>query len=74
MQMQGLPEFYELHLIILSIICLLSLLADRYAKTRDLVDERPGLGNSSLATLTRQYLVVYSIVMGLSCIILAACR
>ena len=64
--MEGLPEFYELHLIILSIVCLLSLLADRYSKKkqklRDVVDERHG--SSSLATLTRQYLVVYGIVMG----------
>lgn len=65
--MDGLPEFYELHLIILSIVCLLSLLADRYTKKSRIVkdvDER--LGSSSLATLTRQYLVVYAIVMGLS--------
>ena len=66
--MEGLPEFYELHLIILSVICLLSLLADRYSKKnrrlRDVVDERQG--SSSLATLTRQYLVVYGIVMGSS--------
>ena len=64
--MEGLPDFYELHLIILSIVCLLSLLADRYTKTKrklgDVVDER--LGSGSLATLTRQYLVVYGIVMG----------
>ena len=64
--MEGLPEFYELHLIILSIVCFLSLLADRYSKSnrkqRDAVDERQGSG--SLATLTRQYLVVYAIVMG----------
>ena len=68
--MDGLPEFYELHLILLSIVCLLSLLADRYSKKnrklRDVVDER--LGSSSLATLTRQYLVVYAIVMGSSTI------
>jgi MFS transporter, MFS domain-containing protein family, molybdate-anion transporter len=72
MQIQDLPEFYELHLILLSIFCLLSLLADRYAKTRQTsVDERPGSGNSSsLATLTRQYLVVYGIVMGSSYIII----
>ena len=67
--MDGLPEFYELHLIILSIICFLSLLVDRYSKknriVKDVVDERQG-GSSSLATLTRQYLVVYAIVMGLS--------
>jgi hypothetical protein len=62
--MEGLPEFYELHLIILSIVCLLSLLADRCTKKnrRDVVDER--LGTGSLATLMRQYLVVYGIVMG----------
>ena len=66
--MEGLPEFYELHLIVLSIVCLLSLLADRYSKTnrkpKDVVDERLGSGN--LTTLTRQYLVVYGIVMGSS--------
>lgn len=71
--MDGLPEFYELHLILLSIVCLLSLLADRYSKKnrklRDVVDER--LGSSSLATLTRQYLVVYAIVMGSSTISLS---
>ena len=63
--MEGLPEFYELHLIILSIVCLLSLLADKYQKKDRIpkdVDER--LGSGSLATLTRQYLVVYGIVMG----------
>ena len=64
--MEGLPEFYELHLIILSIVCLASLLADKYSKKNrrlgDVVDERLGSGN--LATLTRQYLVVYAIVMG----------
>lgn len=68
--MEGLPEFYELHLIVLSIICLLSLLADRYTKKRhrDLGDERllGSSSGSSLATLTRQYLVVYGIVMGSS--------
>lgn len=69
--MQSLPEFYELHLIILSIICVLSLLADRYIKTKQntrdatSVDERLGSGNSSsLAILTNKYLVVYGIVMG----------
>ena len=77
MQLQGPPEFYELHLIILSIICLLSLLADRYTKTKqnsgDVVDERPG-NSSSLATLTRQYLVVYGIVMSSSYIIILTAR
>ena len=66
--MEGLPEFYELHLIILSIICLLSLLADRYTKAKrkpgDVVDKQLLGGSNSLATLTRQYLVVYGIVMG----------
>jgi len=63
-QLQNLPEFYELNLIILSIICLLSLLADRYvvgAKSKQNVKEGD---SSSLATLTRKYLVVYGIVMG----------
>jgi hypothetical protein len=75
-QIQNLPDFYELHLIVLCIICFLSLLADRYlvgTKTKqnldDGVDERrlesAGSGSSSsLATLTRKYLVVYGIVMG----------
>ncbi|KAF8805737.1 DUF791-domain-containing protein [Phlegmacium glaucopus] len=67
-QLQNLPEFYELNLIILSIICLLSLLADRYAvgaktkqNSKDVADGR--LDNNALATLTRKYLVVYGIVM-----------
>lgn len=73
---QDLPEFYELHLIILSVICFLSLLADRYLvgstakqNVKDDVDERlleSGKGSSSLATLMRKYLVVYGIVMSLS--------
>lgn len=61
--MEGLPEFYELQLIILSIICLLSLLADRFSKTKRKVGDVV-LDSGSLASLTRQYLLVYGIVMG----------
>jgi hypothetical protein len=67
--------FYERQLVILSSICVLSLILERYfSKPRQLPkqspEERLENGSSprgstnSLAILTRQYLVVYALVMG----------
>ncbi|KAJ7119928.1 hypothetical protein C8R43DRAFT_1099133 [Mycena crocata] len=70
-------RFYEFQLLWLSIGCLVALLADRHASqnrrklaSKDSREERAeggltGSGTASaLAALTRQYLVVYAIVMG----------
>jgi hypothetical protein len=69
-------EFYELQLILLTLFCIFSLLLERLFSNRkqQLTKETPedrlengkhwhGATNS-LAALTRQYLVVYAIVMG----------
>ncbi|KAJ6489919.1 hypothetical protein C8R45DRAFT_200218 [Mycena sanguinolenta] len=70
-------NFYEFQLLWLSIGCLIALIADRRAAAgrkslvaKDIHEERAEGGLSAagtagaLATLTRQYLVVYAIVMG----------
>ncbi|KAJ7701188.1 DUF791-domain-containing protein [Mycena rosella] len=67
-------HYYEFQLLFLSIGCLVALIADRVAsqnrQQKDSHEERAegGLGGagsgSALAALTRQYLVVYAIVMG----------
>jgi hypothetical protein len=69
--------FYESQLIFLTAVCLLTLTLERYAsnlaannnhkrlsKDLDRVDTGHLKGRSLLAALTRQYLVVYAIVMG----------
>jgi hypothetical protein len=73
----GANRFYEFQLLWLSIGCLIALLADRRAAqtrrkltVKDSREERAegglsGSGTASaLAALTKQYLVVYAIVMG----------
>ncbi|KAG7448548.1 DUF791-domain-containing protein [Guyanagaster necrorhizus] len=71
------PQFYELQLIVLTSFCALTLLIDRHVTRRKsvklsmVVDHCLEQGvpaangeSKSLETLTRQYLVVYGIVMG----------
>lgn len=70
-------RFYYIQLIVLTVVCLFLLLIDRYVSkrrqgvkesTEDRLENGKGSTNS-LAVLTRQYLVVYAIVMG-KCILL----
>lgn len=67
------PGFYEQQLVVLTSFCLLSLLIDRHVtrrKANKAADDSLEQGipanseSKSLATLTRQYLVVYGVVMG----------
>ncbi|KAF8156026.1 hypothetical protein B0H34DRAFT_659078 [Crassisporium funariophilum] len=75
MQIQGIPAFYELQLIILSVVCVVSLIADRYLSSKARRNQakgevghqgngKSGSSNPALAALTRKYLVVYALVMG----------
>jgi hypothetical protein len=71
-------KFYEFQLLYLAVACVIGLLADRHAsKSRRRLSEKDsreeraeggglsGAGSAgALATLTRQYLLVYGIVMG----------
>ena len=65
-------HFYELQLIILGAFCLFILSierclsnSNREKRSKDLADsEHSGEKSNVLAALTRQYLVVYAIVMG----------
>ncbi|KAG1763695.1 hypothetical protein EDD22DRAFT_1042779 [Suillus occidentalis] len=68
--------FYELQLILLVSLCLIFLLLERHVSRRKESKEKdlhsaerlengePTASHNSLATLTRQYLIVYAIVMG----------
>ena len=66
--------FYEVQLLGLAVICVISLSIDRYVAGksakhgRESADDRLESGKSgspsALAALTRKYLVVYGIVMG----------
>ncbi|KAG2156927.1 uncharacterized protein EDB93DRAFT_1221426 [Suillus bovinus] len=68
--------FYELQLILLVFLCLIFLLLERHISRRKELKEKdlhtaerlengePTASHSFLATLTRQYLIVYAIVMG----------
>jgi len=70
--------FYEIQLLGLAIICVISLSIDRYVAGKsakhgkESADERLESGKSgsasALAVLTRKYLVVYGIVMGEFCV------
>ncbi|CAK5262093.1 unnamed protein product [Mycena citricolor] len=75
--MGEISKFYDIQLLILSALCLLALVLDRfYSMSRrkhaseDALAERAESGygitgtGEALATLTKQYLIVYSIVMG----------
>ena len=66
-------EFYESQLIVLTAFCLLTLAVERYLSRSNRRKLSQGLsgdetgslkGRGLLAALTRQYLVVYAIVMG----------
>lgn len=70
--------FYEIQLLGLAVICVISLSIDRYVAGKsakhgkESADERLESGKSgsasALAALTRKYLVVYGIVMGEFCV------
>jgi MFS transporter, MFS domain-containing protein family, molybdate-anion transporter len=65
-------QFYELNLVLLVAFCLISLLLERHASGRkpltksfDHAEEGKAVSvPNGLASLTRQYLIVYAIVMG----------
>lgn len=69
-------DFYQSQLCLLSVVCLVALLLERYASSgrkaspkgrEDLEDglaASPSTNPNTLAVLTRQYLIVYAIVMG----------
>jgi hypothetical protein len=69
--------FYELQLIVLVSLCLIFILLERHVSRRKESKEKdlhtaerlengePTASHNSLATLTRQYLIVYAIVMGM---------
>lgn len=60
-------DFYEAQLLRLTVVCIVSLVVENYVNKRKRGPdsrENTKLGGSSTATLMRQYLVVYAIVMG----------
>jgi MFS transporter, MFS domain-containing protein family, molybdate-anion transporter len=66
-------DFYELQLVLLTGLCLLSLSVEHFLsrksskpKHKELTRAYPEIGKNpnALVALTRQYLVVYAIVMG----------
>ena len=63
------PAFYELQLIILVVACAIWLLIDnQLSKARSPREKFSGGTAQAVWRLTRQYLVVYAIVMGEYCI------
>lgn len=74
--------FYELQLILLVSLCLIFLLLERHVSRRKELKEKdlhsaerlengePTASHNSVAALTRQYLIVYAIVMGMHLLLL----
>ena len=62
------PYFYETQLAIFTVVCILWLIVDNRInkKARD-SEHAPTFSETSRSALTRQYLIVFAIVMGMCC-------